>query len=778
MDTREVDNPQFTFPTLTARKNDTCAVLIFSLVPLLVHLPGLLGWWSVDPIHFVSRIASLHGKQILAGYPLIDPTVGTYAEALGKLSADEWLSGRIPWWNYYSGVGLPLAAEISSGAFFLPFVLLNHFSNGLLYIEVIIQILAGLGTYYLLRKIGTIPVAAITGAILYQFNGTFTWLGAPVSSVIPFLPWLIFGIENARERSLARVSGGWVIGAVSLAFSIYAGFPESAYINGLLAAVWSLWRLFGLPSNIRYRFIKKLATAVIVGLLLSMPVIAPFVEYCTLSYLGGHSFNAGYGGLRTEALPQLFFPWLYGGIFAHLDDSNVAWTVWATVGGYLSAAQLAVVASGLLLTRQRSLYIVLLAWILLSMGRTFSLPFLTTLVDFVPLLKLVAFYRYAPPSWEFCSAVLCAIAIDDICRGAVQSRRKFIFGMLLVLSIATITLLPARTLVRQLYGQAGYPAFLWLSLAWGLSTIAMVALVVVLAKDYPLLAGRATAILLTIDAITLFGVPSFSGIINGSQSPSAGVLYLKQHVGLDRFYTLGPIEPNYGAYYRVASINHNYLPIPANWVAYIKEHLDPYSDPVCFTGSYPRSVPNAPDQAEVLRDNVAQYKEIGVRYIVSPHSQNPFERTSSLSAMNSGIKPSPQPNEEPPPRVFESSDMDIYELSGTKPYFDVINGNCALKAENRSAVSVNCSSETLLTRRELYYPGWKAHLHGKSIPIERYNDIFQAIKIPPGQYRITFSYTPTHIRATWALFLLGVLWLTIATTWRWTRHRKRGVRVG
>jgi hypothetical protein len=118
---------------LDTRKKDIYAVLIIFVLPLLVHLPGLLRWYSVDPIHFVSGLASLHGKQILPGYPWIDPTVGTYAQALGKLSADQWLSGRIPWWNYYSGVGVPLAAEMSPGAFFLPFVLLNHFPNGLLY---------------------------------------------------------------------------------------------------------------------------------------------------------------------------------------------------------------------------------------------------------------------------------------------------------------------------------------------------------------------------------------------------------------------------------------------------------------------------------------------------------------------------------------------------------------------------------------------------------------------------------------------------------------------
>src|SRR5690349_24385534 len=110
------------------RKNDHYAVLIIILLPLLINLPSLLGWWSVDPI-FVSRIASFYPRQLFPGLPFTDPNVGWTAQALGKLSADEWLSGRIPWWNYYSGVGLPLAAEMQPAALFLPLVLLNHFSN-------------------------------------------------------------------------------------------------------------------------------------------------------------------------------------------------------------------------------------------------------------------------------------------------------------------------------------------------------------------------------------------------------------------------------------------------------------------------------------------------------------------------------------------------------------------------------------------------------------------------------------------------------------------------
>jgi hypothetical protein len=187
------------------------------------------------------------------------------------------------------------------------------------------------------------------------------------------------------------------------------------------------------------------------------------------------------------------------------------------------------------------------------------------------------------------------------------------------------------------------------------------------------------------------------------------------------------------------------LPVAKNWVDYIKEHIDPYADPYVFDGPGTRSAAKGSINAEVLRENIGEYEQIGVRYVVTFHSQNPFER---------------EQEKERPQRVFESSDMDIYELAEARPYFEVVQGDCDLRVENRSTISVNCSLQSRLIRRELYYPGWHASVAGRNAHIEAYNGIFQAITIPPGQYEITFSYTPTHLRAISVSFLLGVFWLT------------------
>jgi hypothetical protein len=119
--------------------------------------------------------------------------------------------------------------------------------------------------------------------------------------------------------------------------------------------------------------------------------------------------------------------------------------------------------------------------------------------------------------------------------------------------------------------------------------------------------------------------------------------------------------------------------------------------------------------------------------------------------------------------------MDIYELSGTKPYFDVIQGRADLHGENPSVVAVDSASEAQLIRRELYYPGWKASTGGNVLKIEPYHEIFQSIKIPPGKYKVTFTYTPTNSRVMLLLFLLGVFLLVIDGVLSRTKLTCRGV---
>ena len=56
---------------------------------------------------------------------MIDPNVGFITQSLGHLAALDILHGHLPWWNYFEGLGQPLAGEMQSAALF-PLTLCSH----------------------------------------------------------------------------------------------------------------------------------------------------------------------------------------------------------------------------------------------------------------------------------------------------------------------------------------------------------------------------------------------------------------------------------------------------------------------------------------------------------------------------------------------------------------------------------------------------------------------------------------------------------------------------
>lgn len=605
-------------------------LLLLILVPILIRLPALLGTFNPDPMYFTASVGDA-GRHF-SGTPWIDPNVGFQGQALGKLSADQWLAGRIPWWNSYNGVGLPLAAEVQPASLFLPFVLLMHFRSGGMWLELLLQILAGLCTFALLRRIGLTRTAAFAGALIFELNGTFAWHGAPISSPIAFLPMLLLGIEQLRARVIENAKGGWVLIPVALAYSIYAGFPEIAYINGLLAGIWILSRLAGLnPVQIR-RFLGVLCWAVFIGLLCAVPLIVPFTEFLGRAYVGGHVGAFVHARLPTTTLAQSLMPWLYGPIFAFDDPKHFVYMGWANVGGYFTALQFFIVLLGAAFSR-RWLYAALLGWVLVCLAKTFDIRPISDMVNLLPLIKATAFFRYAPPSWEFAGAVLCALAIDDLQRRTSPSRGVLVLMFALAGICISMAFRLARTPLEALLKNHAYlPYFHWAT-GWAVASM-LAALLLLLLRHRWRHALHGLVLLLMVDAGMAFALPLRSGMTHTTKN-EAGIAFLRANAGLQRVYSLGPLAPNYGAYFRVAQINHNYLPISLDWLEYLRRHINPKVNPIAFEGAG-GSIGSADSPIPLFRTGTTPYRELGVKYILAPAATAPFEAATRPMASIKG----------------------------------------------------------------------------------------------------------------------------------------------
>src|SRR5580698_6555265 len=96
--------------------------IAFILLPVLANAIALSGFFNNDAtFQFLGLIQNLRPGIVPGPMSWLDPSVGYITQPLGHLAISDWLHGIIPWWDPYAGVGMPLAAEMQTSVFFLPF---------------------------------------------------------------------------------------------------------------------------------------------------------------------------------------------------------------------------------------------------------------------------------------------------------------------------------------------------------------------------------------------------------------------------------------------------------------------------------------------------------------------------------------------------------------------------------------------------------------------------------------------------------------------------------
>ena len=698
---------------------DAWAMLAIAAVVVVANAPSLLAFASSNPLDYRSGLASSVTPGPLPGERAIDPNDGYVSQALGHRAALDWVHLHVPWWNPYEGTGAPLAGELQSGAFFPP-TLLTLLPNGQLYEHVLLEILAGLCTYMLLRRIalGRWPSAA--GGIAFALNGTFAWFAhAPVNPV-PFVPALLLGVELAFSASVAGRRGGWWLIAVAGATSFYAGFPEVAYIGALLAVCWFAWRCGCLPRERLLAFARKGGCGVVVGALLSAPLLVASLDYVADASLGAHAGNlAGATHLPVAALPQLVLPYVHGPIFAFGDAELALTGIWGHVGGFLTTSLLLLALVGATSRRRRGLRAVLLAWITLALARIYGEPrLLGDPLRLVPGMSHIAFYRYASAAVELAVVILAAIGIDELARGAVSRVR--LAGMTgVTLAVVAGAAAGARSLPHHHY--------LALALAWG----AAVAVAVAVVRPVWLV-----TLIVALDGLVLFGLPQASAP-RKVELDKAPVSFLSRHLGTSRFFTLGPLQPNYGSYYGIASLNVNDVPVPQAFATYVHARLDAVVDPMVFVGNGGGRRSAAPTPVQELVRNLPAYRAAGVAYVLAPSGDAlPRSRAFELA--------------------FSSPSTRIYRIHGAAPYFTA-GPACSVRASSRDSAELSCARPARLVRRETYLRGWSARVDDRAAVVRRVDGLFQAVDVPAGTHRISFLYAPPYIWWGVAAFAAGCL---------------------
>lgn len=313
-------------------------------------------------------------------------------------------------------------------------------------------------------------------------------------------------------------------------------------------------------------------------------------------------------------------PYVYGLLGTILHSIPLS-LIWANVGGYTGVLVVVLAIIGLTSKpAHRGLKILLLAWILVAFAKTFGVPPVMELMNPIPLMRQTAFFRYAPPSWELALIILAAFGLDDFLTCSPGKRRPFMIVMGL-LAIAIALAWPQ----RAFWERPG--AFVPISfLPLGISVACAFGELLAAGLVWKLNEERrriGLACLLVFDAAVMFMVPQASSI-RSTYIDLPAIQFLRDHQGLSRFYTLGPIQPNYGAYFELASINHNVEPVPKLWADYVEHNLLPGfsridSGETFWAGAMPEG-----EGEKDLSLYLANYLNLGVRYVVTRAGRSPL----------------------------------------------------------------------------------------------------------------------------------------------------------
>jgi hypothetical protein len=726
---------------------------------VLANLPPLLGIVNVNPLVPTGATGRVNRLGYLPGAAFLDQYAGWTSQALGHLAAIDWLHGTVPWWNPFEGLGAPLLAEMQSAAFFPPTLLLA-LPQGQLYFHMTLECIAGLATWFLLRELGFSHGIATVGGILFALNGTFAWLTANSENPVAFLPVMILGIERLSRRE-SFDTAGFLLLAGGLAMSIYAGAPETAYFEALFALLWYLFRVVASPSGGRWRFSVRIALGGGIGLMVALPLLIAFVNYLPIAYLGPNRGGFALTHIPRAGIATIGLPYLLGPIKA-FEPTLALRTTWVDVGGFVTAPVLALAFVGLVGGgRDRGMRCLLAGTIGVLLLWSFGFRAVQTVLQHLPAVRDVEFFRYAPPVWELTFVLLACFGVERVARREGRGRRLAIAsGGVAALCAVAGDLVLTRPTITFLDRYASYHAYPVTSVIWAVGIVVAVTAVGLVGgrggsgKHFR---GTATAAhagrhraavgivaaLLVVDALVMFVVPELSGprSVTLDTGPAD---YLAAHLGNGRFFSILDYLPNYGAYFGLASADANDVPLPKLWTQYVPAHLAPGTKVTYLFGrAYGNGVYGVEGIVHHLLERLSDYEAIDVRYVLAPNQLNVFGHGPVFS---DGVT-----------RVYEDSEMTIYALPRPRPFFSTSGAPCQTTSASRELAVVRCTGPATLLRAELDLPGWSATVDGRPAHLALVDGGLTAVQLPAGTSTVAFSYLPPHEGIALGVFVLGLL---------------------
>lgn len=234
--------------------------------------------------------------------------------------ANSYLNHSWPLWNQNNGIGVPLAANFISTAYFIPNILFaipnSVFSFDIYFI--LRMSIVSLGMYLFLRSFKIPRPVCLIGSLIVFLNGYVTYI--PTIShlnVDILLPWIALLINKSFTTKKIKY---FVLLSLVTAFSHLGGMPESSVFIALFFIVYtSFLSFFITPNKDRLKLFTLFFISFIFSFLIASILIIPGYEYITQ---GSSYHHPGIQQATSVDIRNIIF-WPFPRLFAALRESSI-----------------------------------------------------------------------------------------------------------------------------------------------------------------------------------------------------------------------------------------------------------------------------------------------------------------------------------------------------------------------------------------------------------------------------------------------------------------------
>lgn len=738
---------------LRRHRGDVTAVVWIICFALLFISPALKDGPSFAPADLGSTLSSLTAGSVQLSTHCLSATLTPVAQcAHNGINGDQitqsipwanenWLlvhKGELPLWNDLSATGMPQMMNFESATLALPSLVsyLVPLSVAFLVIVLMKLLICGIGAYVLARMLRCSPIAAAFAGTTAMLSGSFAgWLGWSISGTVCWVGFIAAGLLWSYRAQ--NKTAPMVLLALSVAFSIYGGFPEGMVIEAI--ALLALFGAAGIASlamrdRIDVRGIWRVALGSVVGLMLGAPLWLPGISVLRGSIrsheIAGRGielqgaaliFAQGYDGLPIAGssffatnIPNYFETAAYVGVLA---------AVFALLGTIRSIKRPVVVGVAI-----SALVCLLLAYRIGNPG------IVQSLITHLGVSSLVT--SRSLPLLGTMIAILAGIGLQHVIDDARDPKVR----RALVISLALVTLVIVALGLNALRG--GLPptasAFRRASLYWPVALLGGFALVMITALDTRLvmpgplkrfadrpgvyLAGFA---LIAQSAFLLFAGVGINSYARTEFPTTSGTTRLAALVGT-KLVALDAGNPDVRIWlgdglYPEMNIDYGIDELAVH---------DPAAPTRLFT-SWP-----VPDAGQL---------DAGVNLFVPSVDSVQLARRygAAFILVAGGIRV--------PPGTTPVAEIDGEELASVpdSARFVATGGSVAAVAHPSDTtydVSLNdTTSSTTLVAHITQTPGWSASVDGKALQMTNSDGVAYSMAIPKGTAKVVFHYRPPHL---------------------------------